>query len=349
MKFDQTSTLYNDGLITAIVLNNNVKLAEEKGLVYSLVEKVKSYVSNHVNPDDKAGSLFNILGPGVIAITFRAMNLGWIGTLIALAMRVFNINVTEIVGSIWNQLKPEIVGDKKISSSQIDNIVDNAMKMHVQPATQEEAEKLNKMTAKSNLHDAKLLKLAMMNYKTSFTKEAGFFEMFSARKTKSASILSRILSWVFKVAFASAGLLVAGDIVNKFLGRPSGLDDTIQHGKPVEKEPEPVVVSKQTKFPTKPGFPTEKYNINSSWIENITNDESSIENLLITFAKEVYAGLDGKEQIIRSSPAFQVVKNRIVWYNHNSSGAPFIMLPKYFTSKKQIVDFFIDDVAEHVR
>jgi hypothetical protein len=81
-------------------------------------------------------------------------------------------------------------------------------------------------------------------------------------------------------------------------------------------------------------------------IENIPNNTSSISNMLVNFAKEVYDSLNGKESLITSSSGFNVVKDRIVWYNRTSAGAPFIAIPKYFISKKHIVDYFIDEVAE---
>ena len=67
--------------------------------------------------------------------------------------------------------------------------------------------------------------------------------------------------------------------------------------------------------------------------------------MLIKFANEVYDGLSNKDSVIRSSPAFQAVVYKIEWYNQASSGAPLVLIPKMFTSKKSVVDWFIDDVA----
>jgi hypothetical protein len=191
----------------------------------------------------------------------------------------------------------------------------------------------------------------MISYQSgAFKKEAGFFEMFSARKSRTAFILTRVLSWIFKVALASAGLVVAGDVVNKFLNRPNALDGTMQKVEPIDQSSQsaiPVNVSKQKKFPVKSGYAPEKYNVGDSlWMERVTNNSGSIEYMLVNFAKTVYDGLDGKESLIKSSPAFQVVKDRIVQYNHSSPESPMIWLPRYFGSKKQIVDYFIDDVAD---
>lgn len=361
MKYNNSEiSLYTDSLIVATIIENNVIIKKAdgvtSGLVLSLIDKVKGYVSNHIDPHDRVGSLINILSPGTIATVFSAMGLGWFGALIGLAMRIFNIDVYGIINSIWDKLKPTIGNDKPISSSQIDAVVQNSVQEHYKPATPEEAEKaVNMMEVKSFsqlMRDAKLVKLTMIGYESGILiKEAGFFSMFSDRKSKTISILARVLSWIFKIALASAGLVIAGDVVNKFLGRPNAFDNTIQKGKPVPDSPPPsTYISKQTKFPVKSNYIPEKYNIGESvWMENILNNDSSIENMLINFTKNVYDGLDGKENIISSSPAFQVVKDRISWYNRTSPNAPMIFIPKYFNSKKQIVDYFIDDIAEKIK
>src|SRR6185436_6846611 len=145
---------YVDSIIVETILRDEkiTKYADttSSGLVLSLIDKVKNYVSNHIDPDDKSGSLISILGPGAISVAFSAMGLSWLGTLIGLAMRVFNINVKDIISSIWDKLKSAIAGDKPVSSAQVDSFVQSAIQEHSQPATQEEAEKAAKnMESKS--------------------------------------------------------------------------------------------------------------------------------------------------------------------------------------------------------
>lgn len=349
-------SFYTDTLIAQIVLQDATfeKKASE-GVISSLIQKVKDYVGSHIDPNNRSGSVLNILAPGAITVAFSAMGLGWLGALIGLATRVFNIDVTAIISSIWNKLKTLIAGDKPTSSEQIDSIVNSAVQEHVQPATSEEAEHAAKMmeakTAAQIMKDARIVRLAMVEYENAYIYKTAdkmdFLSMFSGRKSKTTSILSRVLGWIFKVALAAAGLMVAGDAVNKFLGRPNAFDGTIQQGKPVEQSATPVHVASQKKFPINRAYHAEVRNTgDDTWIENIPNNISSISNMLVNFAKEVYDGLNGKESLITSSSGFNVVKDRIVWYNRTSAGAPFIAIPKYFRSKKHIVDYFIDEVAE---
>ena len=344
---------YVDSIIIETILKDEKFIKQAEGsLVTSLIDKVKNYVSNNIDSNDKVGSLMNILGPGAISVAFSSMGLSWLGILIGLSMRVFNIDVKSIISSIWDKLKNVTSGDKQISSSQIDSFVQDAVKSHYKPATLEEAESVKTIETKSFsqlIRDARIIKLTMINYDEEvFRKEAGFFEIFNDRKSKTASILIRVLSWIFKIAFASAGLLVAGDVINKFLGRPNAIDGTNfdKKNKSLESD-KPINVSKQKKYHVKSGYVVEKYNLGeSNWTENILNNPTAIEKMLIDFTHDVYDGLNNKDNLIINSPSFKVVKDRIVWYNHTSLGSPIIWIPKYFSSKKQIVDYFIDDVAE---
>jgi hypothetical protein len=334
------------------------KTAQAGGVVSNLITKVKGYIGNQINPDDKAGSLLNLIAPGAISMAFKAMGFGWLGILFGLALRIFHIDVAGILESIYGKIKSLITGDKQTTSQQVDEIVSSSVQEHVKPATEDEANQAAQaLNASSSqlLRDAKFLKLAMVEFEESslqMTKEAGLLSLFSSRKGTTVNLLVKVLGWIFKVALASAGLMVAGDVINKFLGRPNALDGSVQRGRPVGETSAPAaatpVVSRstQTRFKPNPSYRNTQYNTSTTWIENMPNNDLSIETMLVNFAKEVYQGLDGLEATVRASPVFQVVKDRIVQYNRLSQGDNWIMIPNYFTSKKQIVDFFIDDVAE---
>src|SRR5258708_4280793 len=122
-------SFYVDCLIVETILGDDqfIKQAQDGSTVSILTDKIKEMVNNHIDPNDKVGSLINFLGPGVIWITLKAFNFNKIGFLIGLAINVFHIDLNGIIKSIWSQLKPAISEDKKISSNQIDNIVQNAV------------------------------------------------------------------------------------------------------------------------------------------------------------------------------------------------------------------------------
>lgn len=354
-------SLYVDTLMIESLLSTApiTKNAQAGGMISSLIDKVKNYFGAQIDPDNKTGSLLNLIAPAIVAKTFSAFGLGWLGILLGLAMRIFHIDVNSILSSIYDKIKSLVSEGKPTTSAQVDSIVQSAVQENIKPSSESTLEQvwsvLNKTSYQDSMRDARIVKLAMIEYQymektgASFPKE--FASLFSAKQAKTAGVLSKILSWFFKIALASAGFMVASDVINKFLGRPNAIDGTIQKGKPVafEKSPEPaapVHTSTQTKFKLKSTYSPENYNQNDNWIEKVNNSESSIGDLLISFAKDVYDGLNGKESLIKGTAGFNALVDRISWFNHNAPNNSLLWIPKEFHSKKQIVDYFIDDVAQ---
>lgn len=337
---------YADTLIVEALLENEFTKTAEGG-ISDLISGVTNYVSGHINPNDKSGSVLDMLAPGVVFMALRAMNLTWLGILLGIAMQTFHIDVHSILRSIYDKIKGYVSDKKLLSSEQIDGMVSSSVQEHTAPATEQEAKTfLESKQFSQHLRDAKFLKLAMQEYQ--FRKNSGFLDLFSSKKGATSSLLTTVLSWFFKVALASAGFMVAGDIVNKFLGRPNVLDKTYQEGKPSPQvaPSAPIVTSTQTKFKTNPSYQNDQHNVSSLWSIPISNDPSSIGQMIIDFAKDVYSGLDGKESDIQNTSGFNVAKNRIVWYNQSSQGDNMVFIPKYFTTKKEIADLFIDELAK---
>jgi len=349
-------SFYVDTMIVETLLTDShlVKSAQAGGFISGLIGKVKDYFGAHFNSENKAGSVINMLAPGVISIGLGAMGLPWLGAMLAFAASIFNINVSEIIESIWNGIKGIVSSGKQTSSEHIDSLVDSSISSNIKPATQDEADKAKTSLESRNsaqlLRDAKLLKMAMIAYEESpenFVKQAGLLDWFSGKKAGVGSLLGIVLKWVFKIVLASAGFMVAGDIVNKVLDRPNALDGTLKDGKPTTETSVamPVNISKQTRFKVNPGAQDISHK-GSSWIENVQNSEGGISNMLMSWAKEIYQGLNGLDSIIQNTAGFQAAVEAISWQNHSSAGGPIVYIPPMFTSKKMVVDHFIDEVAE---
>lgn len=351
-------SFYVDCLIVEAILSDDLVKNAEPGVVSGLIDKVKEYFSAHVNPQDKVGSVLNMIAPGAIAMTLGALGFGWLGTLIGLAMNIFHIDVGGILTSIYGKLKGLLSGGST-TSSKIEAAVKESVDSHVTEPTEAEAieaeKKLKEKSASMRIREAKLIKIAMIDYRQNkLTKEAGLLDIFSGRKSKIASTLVQIFGWIFKVAFASAGLLVAGDVVNGMLGRSSALTGTMHAGKPddmpeqTEKEiVTPVVRATQTKFKLNPGYHEENNNVgNSYWDEAIMADENSITQMLIKFANEVYGGLQGASALITSSSGLKSLLSEFRHINRDSWGSNVVIIPRKYHSKRQLVDVFIDEVAQ---
>jgi hypothetical protein len=372
------ASTYVDFLIVQALLEDPLlhkKADDGSSMMSGIGGAVQNYVNNNIDPNDKVGSVINMLAPGVITTTLSMLGMGRISSfLVGLAARFFHLDVASILRSIGEKLKEALSGGKQMTSDQVHNIVQDVVAEHNTPATQEEAEdaarqqaaQRTEQPAQANdgvfareLRYAKLLSLAITEYEQEIGKKIAqrrgasawdkFFSSFDLGKKGASSFMSRILSFLFRVFIASAGLMVAGDVMNHFLGRPNALDNPIRDGKPVGEGPasaSALPASTQSKFPPNPSYQNIHHDtVNANWVENTPNNTESIGQMLINFAKEVYQGLDGKESEMQSSSRFQTLVDTIAWYNHMATNSPVVFIPRMFSTKKQLVDAFIDDVA----
>lgn len=337
---------YIDTMIVQTLLADTglSKFAGVEEMGSELIDKVKGYIDNKVDPENKTASVLAALAPGALLSAMKAMGFGWLATLFSLAASFFHIDIKNILTSIWEGLHSAIGGGKLTSSSAIDSIVQSAVHGNVQPATEAEATAAVKGATFSQ---ARMVKLAMIEYEQSINKSAAsIFDKYKGQKSATSNVLVTILSWVFKIALTSAGLMVAGDVMHEVLGQPNALTGGVQKGKVVEQPAAPAgPTSTQTKFKVQPTYRDDP-KTGGNWVVNVANNVSSIESLLVLFAKQVYQGLDGLESKIVNEPKFQALRNSIVSYNKSSAGDPIVVIPSHFTTKKQIVDYFIDDVAK---
>lgn len=315
----------------------------QSGALSGLLDMVRNYFSAHWDPSDKSGSVINMLAPSAIAMIFRGLGFGKLGWLFGVAASALHIDVAGMIRSIYNAIRGHVEQGKPVAPSELDSAVNNAIQENLTPVSPQEAEQIgqeadqgqawDRRSFDKELRDARLVRLALEQYEFNMlqlTKEGqrsrGWFSSLSGTRGAAGSLIGRIIGFVFKVILASAGFMVLGDLANKILGRPNAFDHTYQAGQT------PSGGSQPSKPPA------------SLWVEHVTNDPNSIEQMLLGFAKEVYPNLAGKEDAIRQSPTFQAIKDHIVFYNQSSAGEPEVYLPPNYTDKKSLVDRFASEV-----
>lgn len=306
--------------------------------ISDITDGAQKLLQGHYDPNDKTGSFLNAIIPGAIS----ALIGGWFGPMIGLTLRMSNIDIAAILREIYDKLKTILSsGKQQLSSEQINDTVQTA----VQNNTGENI-KTSSLSFDQKIKEAKMMKLGMLSLVNRTIPEQQLKQIFAAGRGGKAAILSTVLSLIFKTIAYAAGLMVVGDVVNKALGRPNVIDDKNKSGIPTEETKNDISRSQQKIFPLNKSYQEETYNQGSNWIEKVSNDQSSIENMFISFSKEVYDGLNGLEDKIKSSPHFRALVQSFLSYNHMSAGDPIVFIPKMFHSKKDIVDHFIDDVAK---
>jgi hypothetical protein len=324
------------------------KFYKKAGLLSDLLSKVKDYFMAHIDKEHPVESVLKYLAPGALWILMQSIGLGKWGFFLGILADYFHVNIPGIIESMFGKVKEMISSGHPVSSGQIDAATQAVAQDHT-ASDEGQANDHKVYTSMELLDDAKFIRLALIDYeyqKMRLVKEGGDVNNllgFGSSKSRSTSLLVKILGWIFKIALASAGLMVAGDAIHALLGTPSALTGTYQEGQTPTSSSEPSVpstpVSTQKKFQPKGDAP-----LPISW--PMVNTPGNIEEMIVQFAKDTYSGLDGKESLIKSLPSFQGIKEDIEWFNIHNPGTTAIFIPRRYPSKKSMVDHFIDDVAK---
>lgn len=315
----------------------------ESGLISSLIEKVKDYVLSHIDQNNKLVSVLDLLAPGILAV----LGFPIIGFIVMLAENFFGFSIGNIFTGIVSKVKGLISGnDKQTNSQEVDSAVESVVKENygVDPTEGD----LSKFDIKASLKDVQFVKLAYH-----LNKEAGIGDSLLkliGLKGKVGSILGSILKWIVKVVLAAGGFMVAGDVTNKLLGTtkadptPSGMPTlSPTHNKQVSFIPH---TSSQNLFKTNPNYNEEKLNVNRGWIEAVP--PSKIGDQIVNWTEEIYPDLANMTNFIKGSSKFQKVVSDIQEANStNTSNITF--MPTMLTSRKKVVDLFIDDLANKAK
>jgi hypothetical protein len=308
-------------LVEELVRDSKVKTAS--GLTSSIGSWISDYISAHIDPKNKVASVLNLLVPGIM----YAMGFKWMSILLEAAEQIFGFSLTGIFSSIIDAITGPL-HDGTITPEHIDQAAKGAVLG-------------GSVAASVSLREVQLLKLTWIDLlhspKTKISR-ASFFDLL---RGKTGSILWRVIAWIFKAALSAAGLMVLGDAGAKLMGKPSPLS-----ANPLAPSPSSEYVpvsSTQTTFKPAPDYHPEKLNITGYWIETVPPEE--IGNTIADWVQAIYPDTKGLDSQIRSTSGFQKAVDAIQDYNKTNSGN-YTFIPKEFTSRKQIVDSFMDELAE---
>ena len=166
---------------------------------------------------------------------------------------------------------------------------------------------------------------------------------YAAGSAIATSLLARIVYWVILAVLGALGILVVGEIFNKMTGHQdtkpsaSGLPTLT----PSTQAPE-AHLSTQTLLKPSPGYTDE--HITGSWIE--PTPSTDIGNTIVRWATNIYPDLQGHEDLIRSSAKFSQIVSEIQKYN-TATNPNYTFIPPFMTSRKSVVDYFIDEIAQN--
>jgi hypothetical protein len=327
-------------------------------MIEGIVKGIAGHVESNIDPNNKLNSVLNLLAPGLL----MASGFPILAFVAEMATQWFGINLGAIFSDIASALKSLLSGGSKLDSGTVDSIAAKAVSNHEgsEPTQQDlEAAQQKKLTASSlTITEAKLYKAAIIELmdkyngdpKNIFNKRAGFLTdiaSFIGLKGSTSRVLVKVIGWVVKTVLWAGGFMLANDAIHSVLGVPkitpgSGAQTV---SAPVEQTAVSIPTPKQTLFAVNPAYTEEKLNINSRWIEPVSPD--SIDQDIVQWAEDIYPDLKGRDADIRSTSGFQKAVEVIKNYNAtNTSNVTF--MPRLFTSRKKVVDLFIDELAGKV-
>lgn len=322
--------ILSDMLIVDAILANP-KLRKNASIITDLETHVKEYIGKDINKDNPMESAVKLLTPGVVLLIFKSFGFGWLGFVIATLLNVLDFNPYDMLEPLCAEALSKIKSGEQISPAQVmssaDSIAQQVAGTDVQQADD----------GKNLLRHAKMINLALIDFehqnlrllKNDFdASQSNLYKMAALPgfKAKGASLLGKIFGTIIVIILGSLGALIAGDMVKKLIGKS-----------PSPQAAVPAHVATQTKYPLKGDQPLPA-SVNGD------NGKQNIENIIMQFAKDVYSGLDGKESLIMNNPKFQYIVEEVSWLN-STKGYSAVFMPTMWSTKKEMVDSFIDDVA----
>lgn len=332
---------YMDSLIIATVLIDDsiIKQANVSSFVAQLIDAVYQYVERHIDKDHKTESVFNLLAPSILT----ASGFGILGFFLWVAER-FGFNPGKMLEEIGIGIKDAVMSGKPVAPDHVDAIAEQVVKNNYGSDPTEADEQ--RLKSGITLRQSQIYKVALTQAYTNksiLEKQAQLapaFRLFGM-KAFTSSILSKILGWITKTVLAACGFMVLGTFWEHVSSR--GTDTVLNTpSAPTSTVGPTAAPAVQHLFIVDPAYEDTKLNVNSGWIEGVP--PSQIENQIVAWTQEIYPKLRGKESFIRSSQLLLEVAQMIQQYNSNNTSNVTFM-PKKFTSRKQVVDMFIDELA----
>lgn len=345
-----------DALVLETLLSEDLMIKNaQSGMVSSLVEKVKSLISSHIDPNDKVGSVVNMLAPGLLwGLGFPITSI-----ILEIAESWFGLNIANILRDVGSEIKSLVTGGHKPSSSEVEGIASRAVQSNAggEP-TQSQFENamqhpLNAVTSlfSSNslsLREARLYKMALLHIRDNdLIKTAGILSTlgrFVGLKTYTTSALASIIKWVVVTLLATVGLLAVDDAAHSIVGSPSKTDFSGPSSHDAERPTTTVTLpaSTQTVFKVNPSYQEERFNATKHWIESVP--PTHIGDEIVQWTHDIYPDTKSLVDEIKSTSGFNQVVQAIENYNNNNT-LNITFMPPDFTSRKKVVDAFMDELA----
>lgn len=346
------------------ILFSDSSVVKEAGLFEdigfpSIAEAIKDFARGVANKDGSSGyvdTIINTLGTGVLGRIHPLL-----GLFSAIASSAFDFNLSSIFGRFKRMLRQHFSSSGSLSLGEADQLARDAVGLQVSASLDPALDGLEsygfEVLARPRRFRDRKIDIPMIAEKGKPLLVKVFGNLGALRgKTLAAGILV----WFLKTFLLGAGLVTAG-VGAKMLydkGKEVVTDKSsseLQEKKTHDYDYEPTQTAsrpatpkytvKQTGSTFKPSGAGTKYFPNSGgslWMVPLIG--RSINNTLIEWALDVYPESAKAKHLFERSDDFQRTVS-LLKRNYNYRDPDNLVMPRQFHSRKQVVDSFIEDVA----
>jgi hypothetical protein len=338
----------------------------------SVGSAIKSFVSSHVKEDAPGGYVGSVLALMVPAVLFRAHPL--ISAIYLIASQ-FGFDIQSIVSKIVAAIKPKLEAGEQINPDEFNEIGKSAVGSQVKSGAPNDLfEPLRKL---SNSDLAKLSAKqtdpldAFRALLGGSTGEAGnlpktpllfggdgtliqkiFGQLFSRPKTASRGmwLIGGFVIWILKTVLVGAGLMYGAEAIAGALGHKKAPDAVKEAPKAAPAQSETATPAQPEADAAKEEKPHSSQSSSSSEMWVVPMVGGSVESMLVAWAFDLYPELEQyplAQEVIESSSTFKTI-SALLKSDPKKMGTSSLVMPDRFSSRKQVVDLFIDDVKNQL-
>jgi hypothetical protein len=333
-----------DSLIIEALAKDDTKIAiaQDGGVLSSIVNNIKSYVMNEFDKDHPAASILSLIGPGIM----WKLGFPWLSGVMALA-GILGFDWT----GFWSNLGQDVVkivdelrGQKENPptegqiSSQVNGAVQNAFEQHftgqVDQSKLEQAAKSNLGTSSSAIQDSLDIKKFAIEFANNptFIKEAASVGLLKGKLSK---FFIRTIGWAVSAAIMSLPFIAAMGIGKGLLGGSSSNTQETQKSNTDLSEKLPMSPNVSSDL-----LATHRNDISSVWIER--GDIANISDMLVDWIEEAYPQFSKHRDQLTSSSSFQRIKDAFRARNRLATGTGLISIPQPYQRKVDVVKDIIN-------
>ncbi|HVI41788.1 MAG TPA: hypothetical protein VM577_14140 [Anaerovoracaceae bacterium] len=334
----------------------------------SIGSSIKSFVSEHVKSDAPGGYVGSVLSLMAPAVLWRINP--FVGIIYLIASQ-FGFDIQGIVSKIVDALKPKLMSGQQVTSEEVNSIGKSIVGSQVSEAAPDDMfEPLRKLSQNGKLQtmaagDSLDALRGLLGGggpgtgvpKTPFLSGGGgsvlqkvFGTLFNLPgRGKGKWLLGGFVIWIIKTVLAGAGLLAGAEAVSGLLGHKkpptATAPKTPESGSTYSQKPGETQKPEEYSLPPGAESKLPQAASNELWVVPLVGN-GTVEDTLATWALDLYPNLDKYDNIkqtIESSSAFGATA-ALLKKDPRKIGPSSLVMPSEFSSRKQVVDTFIDDV-----